>query len=74
MLDCLCDIKRTVGPLIDRMPNIFLSSSVFFVLSHAMFYVCLTMLVLVGSIVLGDPWLTRSLTVVLISEMYVVFI
>ena len=39
-----------------------------------MFYVCLTILALVGSIVLGDPWLTRSLTVVLISETYVVFI
>ena len=39
-----------------------------------MFYMCLTMLVLVGSIVLGNPWLTRSLTVVLISETYVIFI
>ena len=39
-----------------------------------MFYMCLTVLALVGSIVLGDPWLTRSLTIVLISETYMVFI
>ena len=39
-----------------------------------MFYICLTMMVLTGSIVTGDPWLTRSLTLILIDETYVVFI
>ena len=29
---------------------------------------------LAGSIVTGDPWLTRSLTLILIGETYVVFI
>ena len=56
------------------MPNIFSGSSVVFVLSHAMFYVCLTLLALVGSLVLGNPWYTRSFSLILISEMYVIFI
>ena len=56
------------------MPNIFSGSSVFFVLSHALFYICLTAMALAGSIVTGDPWLTRSLTLILIGETYVVFI
>ena len=56
------------------MLNIFSGSSVVFVLSHAMFYVCLTLLTLVGSLVLGNPWYTRSFALILISEMYVIFI
>ena len=56
------------------MPNIFLGSSVVFVLSHAMFYVCLTLLVLIGSLVLGNPWYIRSFTLILISKTYVTFI
>ena len=56
------------------MPNIFSGSSVFFVLSHALFYICLTVMALAGSIVTGDPWLTRSLTLILISETYMVLI
>ena len=39
-----------------------------------MFYVCLTLLALVGSLVLGNPWYTRSFALILISEMYVIFI
>ena len=38
------------------MPNIFSGSSIVFVLSHVMFYVCLTLLAFVGSLVLGNPW------------------
>ena len=56
------------------MPNIFSDSSIVFVLSHAMFYVCLTLLTLVGSLVLGNPWYTRSFALILISEMYIIFI
>ena len=39
-----------------------------------MFYVCLTLCVLVGSLVLGNPWCTRSFARILISEMYIIFI
>ena len=42
----------------DKMPNIFPGSSIVFVLSHAMFYVCLTLLALIGSLVQGNPWYT----------------
>ena len=56
------------------MPNIFSGSSVVFVLSHAMFYVCLTLLALVGSLVLGNPWYTRSFALILISKTYIIFI
>ena len=56
------------------MPNIFSGSSVVFVLSHAMFYVCLTLLALVGSLVLGNPWYTRSFALILINETYIIFI
>ena len=60
--------------MFNKMPNIFSGSSVVFVLSHAMFYVCLTLLTLVGSLVLGNPWYTRSFALILISETYVIFI
>ena len=39
-----------------------------------MFYVCLTLLALVGSLVLGNPWYTRSFALILISETYIIFI
>ena len=60
--------------MFDKMRNIFSGSSVVFVLSHTMFYVCLTLLVLIGSLVLGNPWYTRSFALILISETYVIFI
>ena len=39
-----------------------------------MFYVCLTLLTLVGSLVLGNPWYTRNFALIIISEMYIIFI
>ena len=39
-----------------------------------MFYMCLTLLTLVGSLVIGNPWYTRSFALILISKMYVIFI
>ena len=38
----------------DKMPNIFSGSSIVFVLSHAMFYVYLTLLALIGSLVFKE--------------------
>ena len=60
--------------MFNKMPNIFSGYSVVFVLSHTMFYVHLTLLVLVGSLVLGNPWYTRSFALILISETYVICI
>ena len=56
------------------MLNIFSGSSIDFVLGHVMFYVCLTLLALIGSLVLGNPWYTRRFALILISETYVIFI
>ena len=56
------------------MPNIFSGLSIVFVLGHAMFYMCLTLLTLVGSLVLGNPRYTRSFALILISETYIIFI
>ena len=39
-----------------------------------MFYVCLILLALIGSLVLGNPWYTRSFALILISETYVIVI
>ena len=60
--------------MFNKMPNIFSGSSVVFVLSHTMFYMCLTLLALVGSLVLGNPWYTRSFALILISETHISFI
>ena len=60
--------------MFDKMPNIFSGSSVVFVLSHVMFDMCLTLLALVGSLVLGNPWYTRSFALILISETYIIVI
>ena len=60
--------------MFDKMPNIFSGSSIVFVLSHTMFYMCLTLLALIGSLVLGNLWYTRSFALILISKTYVIFI
>ena len=56
------------------MPSIFSGSGILMVLSNTMFYLCLTLLVIVGSVVLGHPGYTRSSTLIFIGQSYIVFI
>ena len=45
-----------------------------YAICHAMFYMYLTLLALVESLVLGNPWYTRSFALILISKTYIIFI
>ena len=44
------------------------------VLSNAVFYLCLTLLAIIGSVVLGHPGYTRSFALIFIGQSYIVFI
>ena len=44
------------------------------VLSNVVFYLCLTLLVIVGSVVLGHPGYIRSFALIFIGQTYIVFI
>ena len=44
------------------------------VLSNVVFYLCLTLLAIVGSVVLGHPGYTRSFALIFIGQTYVIFI
>ena len=56
------------------MPLIFSGSGILMVLSNAVFYLCLTLLVIVGSVMLGHPGYTRSFALIFIGQTYVIFI
>ena len=56
------------------MPLIFSGSGILMVLSNAVFYMCLTLLAIVGSVVLGHPGYTRSFAMIFIGQSYIVFI
>ena len=56
------------------MPLIFSGSSILMVLSNVVFYLCLTLLAIIGSVVLGHPGYTRSFALIFIGQTYVVFI
>ena len=44
------------------------------VLSNAVFYLCLTLLAIIGSVVLGHPGYTRPFALIFIGQTYIVFI
>ena len=56
------------------MTLIFSDSGILMVLSNVVFYLCLTLLAIVGSVVLGHPGYTRSFALIFIGQTYVVFI
>ena len=58
----------------DKMPSIFSGSGILLVLSNMVFYLCLTLLVIIGSVVLGHPGYTRFFAMIFISQSYIVFI
>ena len=53
------------------MPSIFSGSGILMVVSNAVFYLCLTFLAIIGSVVLGY---TRSFALIFIGQTYVIFI
>ena len=58
----------------NKTPLIFSGSGILLVLSNVVFYLCLTLYVIVRSIVLGNPGFSRSFILIFIGQTYIVFI
>ena len=56
------------------MPSVFSGLGILVVLGSAVFYLCLALLAVIGSVVLGHPGYTRSFTLIFIGQTYIVFI